>query len=99
MHVRVCKQCGKKYMARSEKSMYCCKVCRLEASLTRKKEVKPTRKNEQLCWTCARTDCSCLWMRYNIPIEGWVAKPTIVKDSEGEFSSFRIRKCPEYIVG
>ena len=91
MYVRFCKVCGNKFVTKSSKRKYCSKGC---ADIIAKERRK---KRDQLCWTCKNNDC--LWSKYFLPVVGWDAKPTIVKDSEGDFSSYKISKCPEYIAG
>lgn len=47
---------------------------------------------ETLCWKCANcTQCS--WAD-GIPVKGWTATPTIVRDCDGDFRSYLVEKCP-----
>lgn len=47
---------------------------------------------ETLCWRCQ--NCTrCSWAD-GIPVKGWEATPTIVRDCEGDFSSYIVTKCP-----
>ena len=54
-------------------------------------------ENEQLCWKCKKACGGCSWSDNLTPVDGWDATPTIVKDSMGDFESFKIKKCPEFI--
>ena len=93
MYVKSCKCCGKKFVTKSSLKKYCSKDC-IRIVAKRREE-----KRWQLCCTCKNACGGCLWSRYFIPIPGWDAEPTIVKDSEGDFASYKIHKCPEYIRG
>ena len=99
MYVRICKHCGKRYMARSYNSQYCSKKCKIEAKAKRMAKTNRARKEDQLCWDCKRTDCTCSWMRYSIPVEGWTVKETIIINGEERTNSYKIIKCPEFIRG
>ena len=56
-------------------------------------------ENEQLCWRCKNACGGCSWSDCLIPVGGWTAEPTIVKDSMKDFASYKIRKCPQFIEG
>lgn len=61
----------------------------------------------QLCTTCARASGFCSWSQELIPVEGWHAKPTMIKhmNNKGDnveektayTNSYRIYACPLYI--
>lgn len=88
-----CKMCGKAFATKNMKRKYCCKKCRMEA-----RENKGDGRG-QLCWMCKMATGGCSWSKSYKPIPGWKAKATIVKDSEGDFSSYRIISCPEFVDG
>ena len=49
---------------------------------------------ETLCWGCQ--NCTrCSWAD-GIPVKGWEATPTILRDCDGDFSSYLVTKCPLY---
>lgn len=50
------------------------------------------KEQETLCWQCANYS-RCSWAD-GIPVKGWEATPTIVRDFDGDFSSFLVTKCP-----
>lgn len=93
MYVKICEFCGKRFVTKSNQKNYCCKACAREAAKRRQME------NEQLCWVCTNAYCRCSWTRYSMPVDGWTAEHTIVKDSNGDFTSFKIEKCPKFIRG
>ena len=57
----------------------------------------------QPCWTCKKACGGCSWSANYIPIPGWVAEPTIIKnslgDGKGDLRSYKIISCPEYKEG
>lgn len=89
MYSKVC-ECGKRFVSRSSQKKYCSTECEKIARKRRKDE------RDQLCWLCKNAYGGCNWSRCFKPVEGWTAKPIIVKDSTGDISSFRIKKCPEF---
>lgn len=50
---------------------------------------------QTICWTCAKAVIGCDWSREFKPIDGWTAKPTMLKGRENQ-KSFRVIECPEY---
>lgn len=52
----------------------------------------------QLCWECDRATGGCSWSRRFIPVKGWTAKPTIIRDDSETYGtvikSYHITKCP-----
>ncbi len=54
------------------------------------------KDNDTLCWSCANTKCS--WAKKLIPVEGWTATETVIKDNgmSGYMHSYQVKKCPEY---
>ena len=93
MRVKICEYCGKRFVTRSDIKKYCCKSCAKEAARKRRAE------DGQLCWRCKNACGGCSWSRELKPVDGWTAEPTIVKDSNGDFPSYKIKKCPEFING
>lgn len=93
MYVKNCECCGKRFLSRSNLKKCCCKDCTKEMARRRRAEYG------QLCWQCKNVYCRCSWTRYSIPVGGWTAEYTIVKDSNGDFSSYKIKSCPEFIKG
>lgn len=93
MKTKVCACCGKTFPSKAYAQKYCSKKCVREMRRKRQEE------NEQLCWRCKNACCGCNWSKYFKPVEGWVAEPVIIKDSTGDFWSFKIKKCPEFIKG
>lgn len=52
-----------------------------------------TLKNS-LCEECFNFNCS--WHLNFVPVKGWSAKPTILKDHQKTMSSYRVERCPEF---
>lgn len=77
--------------------------------LTTQTPKKPPRaKISTLCWCCAKaTTGGCSWSANFVPVEGWEATPTIIKEglltpSETgkyyrESHSYRVHSCPEFV--
>ena len=93
MLVKRCEFCGKTFVTKSEQRIYCTDSCK--RAMTKKKR----EEFGQLCWRCSKACGGCLWSDKDLPVLGWDATPTIIKDSEGDFTSYRIKKCPEFIYG
>lgn len=93
MKKQKCELCGKYFATKDSKRKYCSKKCRMVAAESR------ALRRGQLCWVCKKATGKCLWSKSYKPIPGWKAKATIVKDSEGDFSSYRIISCPEFVEG
>ena len=92
MYTVICECCGKKFVCK-HKRKHCSKEC-VKISRKRKEEEK-----WQLCCTCKNAYWKCSWSKNFTPVDGWIAEPTIVKDSMGDFTSYKIKECPEYIRG
>lgn len=90
IRLKVCECCGKRFVAKSDSKKYCSKTCK-SIMLHKQRE-----ENGQLCWLCKNACGECNWSKYFKPVDGWVAEPTIIKDSMGNFSSYKIKKCPEF---
>lgn len=93
MYVQFCEHCGKRFITKSKLKKYCTKEC-----VQRVAEIKK-EKSGQPCYVCKNACGGCAWSRSFIPVKGWDATPTTIKDSEGDFSSYKIHKCPEFIRG
>ena len=93
MYERVCECCGKVFLSKSNLKKCCSKECAKEMAKKRQQE------KGQLCCICKNACGNCSWSADFIPVEGWDAQPTIIKDSEGDFSSYEIKRCPEFIRG
>ena len=93
MNVKICENCGKRFFSKSKLKKYCSKSCASEMTKRRLEEDK------QLCIHCKKACGGCNWSDYLKPVTGWIAEATIVKDSSGDFSSYKITKCPEFIRG
>ncbi len=93
MYVRKCECCGKYFWSKTNKKKYCSKKCAKTMAKIRREE------KWQLCCTCKNACGGCLWSKYFLPVVGWDAEPTTIKDNEKEFSSYKIKKCPKYIKG
>ena len=52
----------------------------------------------QPCWTCKNACGGCSWSREFIPVDGWTAEETHIKSNVGYEESYKIIKCPEYIL-
>lgn len=51
----------------------------------------------QPCWHCKKACCGCSWSQSLTPVEGWEAKPIIIKDSDDRsYPSYEIKSCPLY---
>ena len=93
MYVKYCECCGKKFMSKSIIKKHCSKKCQREMAQMKLNE------NSQPCWLCKNSCGGCNWSKYFKPVNGWIAEPTIVRDSTGDFSSYDIKECPEFIRG
>jgi hypothetical protein len=88
-----CENCGEIFITKSERKKYCSKECRREATK------KLREANEQPCWRCERACGGCTWSKNGKPVDGWEATPTIIRDYIGDFPSYKITYCPEFIKG
>ena len=88
-----CRWCGKLFATKDRRRLYCSKSCRRDAAGNN------THEDEQLCWTCKNTNGDiCPWFAKDAkPVEGWVAKPTLIKYKEEQIPSYHIKECPNYI--
>ena len=93
IYVNFCEECGKKFLSMSKPQKFCSKRCRRAA------RIKKLEESDQPCWKCENAHCGCSWVKFSIPIKGWEAEPTTIKGSKGEFQSYNIKHCPEFIKG
>lgn len=52
-------------------------------------------QRQTLCWKCKRLDCS--WMRNLIPVPGWTAEPSQIKNQNSNVRSLKsyfVKACP-----
>jgi hypothetical protein len=63
------------------------------------------RSKFTLCWDCAKYNGGCNWSANHLPVEGWTATPTAIKQvfRKGEIpisiSSYIVHECPEFVYG
>ena len=88
----VCKYCGKEFMKKN-KSLYCSVGCMMAS---RKKYAD---ENSTLCWSCKNACGRCEWSAFFIPVRGWNAKETFIKNQHKgtEYKSYHVYECPKYI--
>ena len=69
---------------------------------------KKTYEPPSICWKCKNAvpdgKYGCSWSRRFQPVEGWDAKPTLVKNTSHRkgfgsvhFNSYRVKGCPKFI--
>lgn len=56
------------------------------------------KRCETLCMSCVRDICECPWKRDRIPVKGWQAQKTVVKNENVQRKSFRVINCPLYMT-
>ena len=93
MKVAMCKVCGKYFFTKSTSKPFCSDECKQKEIQRRKDE------DAQLCWRCGNACGGCSWSQSFIPVEGWDAESVVIKDSEGDIDSYKIKKCPQFIKG
>ncbi len=93
---KTCGICGKEFDGRQQK--YCSFQCRWKAKQIQSAR-KPKKRKETLCWTCKNACGGCSWSQSFTPVEGWDAKETVLKSSEGEVQSFFVNSCPLFTIG
>lgn len=98
LYVRECKNklCKKIFKTYQKNQVYCCPKCRTPKNETVKERISCSFYR-QLCWRCKNATGGCSWSRCLKPIEGWKAKKITIKDSMGDFTSYRITYCPEFV--
>ena len=92
---RRCERCGKIFFTSDVRRKYCGKMCRSEA-----KQDKYELKG-QPCWKCSKYCKGCSWSEGFIPVDGWIAQPTLIKNKKGEIEnrSYDIIFCPQFQEG
>ena len=93
MYIKFCEFCGKQFTSKSDIKKYCTYRCARDMARKRQEE------NEQLCWRCKNACGGCSWSKELLPVKGWKAESTIIKDSMGDFESYKIKRCPEFVRG
>lgn len=93
MKVAMCKVCEKYFFTKSTSKAFCSDECK-QKEIQRKRD-----ENTQLCWRCKNACGGCSWSKSFIPVEGWDADPVVIKDSEGDIDSYKIKRCPQFIKG
>lgn len=56
--------------------------------------------SNQICWKCDRATGGCSWSSKGIPVKGWKANKTIIKDnitSNRIIDSYEVLKCPLFV--
>lgn len=57
--------------------------------------VRERHLRSTLCWDCSRALGGCSWSREYVPVEGWVAEPTTIRNNAtGYTNSYHIIACP-----
>ena len=94
MYKNICVNCGKIFMSKSYSKKYCSKECKKNSATCR------VAKSSQLCFSCVYATGGCSWSDRFIPVEGWDAIPTTIKDGErADIKSFKITSCPRFVKG
>ena len=93
MYAKICVCCGKIFPSKSNKKKYCSEECRREAIKKKREE------DDQICIFCKKACGGCSWSRRFIPVRGWDAIPTIIKNTNGDIPSYKINTCPQFIRG
>ena len=89
-----CHECGKAFAAKSINRKFCSRKCKIQNGKHKQEE------KAQLCFNCSYATGGCSWSRQFVPVQGWDAEPTIIRDSESDdISSFRIKSCPQFLRG
>ena len=89
MYLKECQYCKKTFVSNRRTQKYCSKTCRDSATEDNR------NKGGQLCWQCKNACGGCRWSDDLIPVDGWTATPTIVRDSGADsFKSYKITHCP-----
>ena len=102
--VTACAMCGKKFKKSRNK-----KCCSSKCSWTAKQEQsqrksKPSLSaNGTLCWHCkwaCGKDGHCPWASHLVPVEGWEAKKTYLKQQGEQYTdSYIVKDCPLFEEG
>ncbi len=92
MKKTICKTCGKEFFQKHN-LLYCSKKCKKRASEERIKE------NLTLCWSCGNACGGCEWSAFFIPVKGWRADETVIKNLcvGREYTSYHIYECPKFV--
>lgn len=101
---KICPGCGTVFRTFKRNQKYCTSMCRKLHYVPLnppKPKVNSDRLSGQLCWSCANTSGDlCSWFSKKAkPVEGWVAKPTKIKNADYVVESYRIIECPNFCQG
>lgn len=98
LYVRECKNqlCKKIFKTYQKNQVYCCPSCRCS---NYENAAQHSRRGyfKQLCENCQKAIGGCSWSICLVPVDGWKAKKITIKDTTGNFTSYRITYCPEFI--
>ena len=89
--VKSCEFCGKNFFTKAINKKCCSKACESLAAKERRKSA------EQPCWSCKNACGKCSWSKNFTPVTGWIAEPSLIKDSEGDIDTYKIIYCPQYL--
>lgn len=89
--VNKCEYCGIRFLTRYPTQKYCSKGCRIDARNSREEAYN------HLCWRCKNSCGTCSWSRSLIPVKGWKAEPSIVRNCGVNFNTYSIKECPQFI--
>lgn len=53
------------------------------------------RKGDSICWGCSKSANECMWLRFHIPVEGWVAKK-VTNSNHTRNVGYRVQSCPNF---
>lgn len=90
MYKNKCEFCGREFNSKYVRMQYCSIICKMMA------EKSELYWHEQPCWSCRNAISGCSWSEELTPVKGWIAKPLMVKDGEGNIRTYKIIYCPLY---
>ena len=63
----------------------------------KRKEEEKYRDHEgsSICWGCKTNINNCMWLRFHIPVKGWVAEE-VTNSNKSRKVGYRVKSCPEY---
>ena len=86
-----CKYCKRKFLTKYPTQKYCSKGCRIDAKNGREESYN------QLCWRCKNSCGTCSWSRNLMPVKGWVAEPSVIKQQGIKLHTYKVIECPQFI--
>lgn len=101
---KICPGCGTVFHTSKRNQKYCTAMCRkLHYVPFHRQRKKRNNKmlSGQLCWNCQNTNGNvCSWFSKSAkPVEGWVAKPTIIRNNDTVVESYKVIECPNFCRG